>query len=152
LIARGPQSRNVLDADAVDAVGRDDVERVAQEPADSVPRGVLDQDAVGQVRPGIQSPDLLTCAADVGANLVVDDNIALRLAPLDVDAIIDVSRDDVPGAGRSLTDHLADVVVRGRDQDAITVVIEDVVPLDQVAGAHRSRQDDAGTTIALNDV
>ena len=90
--------------------------------------------------------------ADVGADLVVDDDVALRRDAHDVDAVGGIARDDVARPGRSRADRFADVVVRGRDQDAVAVVVEDVVALDHVAGAGGAGERDAVAVVPLDDV
>src|SRR5205085_9606654 len=88
-VAGGVLGQAVLDADAVEAVGRDDVERAAEQAADGVAGGVLDQDAVVQVGAGAQAAGRGDHAGDgdVGPDLVVDDDVALRRDSHDVDAV-----------------------------------------------------------------
>ena len=91
-------------------------------PSSALGRGCVPR--IGTTQPG---------QADLGADLVVGDRVALRRRAEDVDAVALVARDQVARAGEPVAARLADVVVGREHEHAVAAVVEDEVRRDRVA-------------------
>src|SRR5262249_27338705 len=101
----------------------------ARQPADHVVAGVLDVDAVGLVA----QP---RATAGGGADEVPLHRVAVR-AVADVDPVVEVARDHVPGGRHRSAD---DVVAAALDADAVAEVLRAAVGDGEVAGGPRADQ------------